>query len=147
MNLRSQKRIASELLGVGINRVKIDPDAIEDISKAITRDDIRFFIANKLITVEQKKGISRGRVRKKKLQKKKGRRKGHGHRSGTKNARNPSKKEWMNKIRALRDELKKLREDGKISNSEYRKLYYQAKGNLFHSRRHLLEYIERMHKK
>ena len=72
MNLRSQKRIASELLGVGINRIKIDPDAIEDISKAITRDDIRFFIANKLITVEQKKGISRGRVRKKKLQKKKG---------------------------------------------------------------------------
>ncbi len=147
MNLRSQKRMASELLGVGVNRIRVDPEAVEDVSKAITRDDIRFYIANKLITVEKKKGISKGRLRSKKKQEKKGRQRGHGHRSGTSKTRNPPKREWISKIRALRDELRKLKTDGVVSESEYRKLYSQAKGNLFHSRRHLREHIERVHKK
>ncbi|MBN2014097.1 MAG: 50S ribosomal protein L19e [Candidatus Altiarchaeota archaeon] len=144
MNLVGQKRIASEILDVGVNRVKIDPEMQEDVSKAITRDDIRHHIATGAITAKPKRGISTGRVRKRTAQKKKGRRTGHGRRSGTKNARRPSKETWMSKIRALRDELKKMKENKDITATEYRKLYGQVKGNLFHSRRHLREHIERL---
>ncbi|OYT25943.1 MAG: 50S ribosomal protein L19e [Candidatus Altiarchaeales archaeon ex4484_96] len=147
MNLRSQKRMAAKLLGVGTGRVKIDPESLEDVSRAITRDDIRFYINNNLITAKQKKGVSKGRLRHKKKQKNLGRRRGHGHRSGTLNARNNSKRRWINKIRALRKELRRLKSEGEINESEYRRLYLQAKGNLFNSRRHLREHIERMHKK
>ncbi|OYT54230.1 MAG: 50S ribosomal protein L19e [Candidatus Altiarchaeales archaeon ex4484_2] len=147
MNLNSQKRMAAELLDVGVNRVKINPEAVDDVSTAITRDDIRFYINNKLITAEQEKGISKSRLKHKNTQKKKGKRKGYGHRRGTRNARNNTKREWIRKIRALRDELRKLKAEGGITRPEYRKLYSQAKGNLFHSRRHLREHIERMHRK
>lgn len=144
MDLRGQKRIASEIMGVGVNRVKINPEVQEDVSKAITRDDIRHHIATGAITAEPEKGTSRGRVRSKIAQKKKGRKKGHGHRSGTKEARKPSKEVWISKIRALRDELRKMKDNNEITASEYRKLYRQAKGNLFHSRKHLREHVERM---
>lgn len=144
MNLRSQRRMAAEVMDVGLERVWLDPEALDEIATAITRDDIRFYIDNDLIQKKEKKGSSKGRLRFKKAQKKKGRRRGHGHRSGGKSAREPSKKKWINKIRALRDELRKLKDEGEITPAEYRKLYRQAKGNMFHSRRHMREHIERM---
>ena len=142
MNLTSQKRLAAEVLGVGVNRVWIDPERLEDVSKAITRDDIKHYIANGAIAAQEKKGISRGRFKERLIQKKKGRGKGHGRRSGTKGARTPKKEVWMKKVRALRDELKKMKKERKIDESSYRKFYRQIKGNLFHSRRHLREHIE-----
>ena len=39
----------------------------------------------------------------------KGRRKGHGSRKGTANARNPKKHRWMKTIRAQRKALKEMR--------------------------------------
>ncbi|RLI95215.1 MAG: 50S ribosomal protein L19e [Candidatus Altiarchaeales archaeon] len=144
MNLKTQKRLAAEILNVGVNRVHIDPDSIEEVAKAITRDDIRYHISSGRISAKQKKGISSGRLKKRLKQKKKGRRRGYGHRSGTKKAREPKKKAWMSRVRALRDELKKMREEGVIDNAMYRKLYRQIKGNLFHSRRHLREHVKRL---
>lgn len=143
MNLTTQKRLAAEVLGVGINRVWIDPERLEDVSKAITKDDIRYYISNGAIISQEKKGISRGRSKKRVIQRKKGRKRGYGRRSGKKGARTPRKEEWITKIRALRDELKKMKNEKKISESEYRKFYRQIKGNLFHSRKHLREHIEK----
>lgn len=142
MNLSTQKRLAAEVLGVGVTRVWIDPESVEDVSKAITRDDIRYYIANGAIVAQERKGISRGRFKEVTIQRKKGRRKGHGSRSGTKRARTPKKEVWMRKVRALRDELKKMKNENKIDESSHRKFYRQIKGNLFHSRRHLREHIE-----
>jgi len=147
MDLKGQKRLAADILGVGVNRIKIDPEMLEDVSKAITREDIKYHISTGAISAKPEKGISRGRLHKRMEQKKKGRRKGHGHRSGSKGARTGKKEAWMRKIRAIRDELKKMRESKDIDSSGYRKLYRQAKGNLFHSRRHLREYVERMAKR
>ena len=144
MNLGSQKRLAAEVMGVGIYRINIDPEKIADVSEALTRDDIRDLIRTGVITISQKKGISRGRHRKKVEQKRKGRHKGYARRSGTKNARNPKKRVWIRKIRSLRDELRKMKDEKKIDTPTYRKLYRRAKGNLFHSRRHLREYTEKI---
>ncbi len=147
MDLKSQKRVAADILGSGVNRIRIDPEMLEDVSKAITREDIRYHISTGAISAKPEKGISRGRLHKKAEQKKKGRRTGHGHRSGSKGARMGKKEAWMRKIRAIRDELKKMREKRDIDSSEYRKLYRQVKGNLFHSRRHLREHVERVAKR
>ncbi|RLI88056.1 MAG: 50S ribosomal protein L19e [Candidatus Altiarchaeales archaeon] len=143
MNLTTQKRLAAEILNVGINRVWIDPERIEDVSKAITRDDIKYYIANGAIASREKVGISRGRFKERLAQKEKGRRKGYGRRSGKKGARTPKKEAWMKKVRALRDELRKMKNEKKIDESMYRKFYRQIKGNLFHSRRHLREHTEK----
>jgi len=143
MNVKSKKQLASRVLGVGIHRVRIDSESLDDVSKALTRDDIRHHISTGAIFVEPEKPKSRGRLKEAKKQKKKGRRRGYGSRKGTKNARDPKKKRWMRKIRAIRGELKQMREDEEVDAHTYRTLYRQAKGNLFHSRRHLREHIER----
>ena len=139
MNLTTQKRLASEILNIGVRKVWVDPAKTEDVSRAITRDDIRHFISDGSIVAKPDKGNSRGRFKERAAQKAKGRRRGHGKRTGTKTARTPKKKKWMNKVRALRDELSKLKEEKKIDVSTYRKTYRKVKGNLYHSRRHLRE--------
>jgi len=136
--------MASELLGAGKSRIKIDPKDVEEVSKSITREDVRDQIKRGNISVKAKKGVSRGRVKRKANQKKKGRRKGHAHRSGSSKAREPKKRAWIRKIRAIRDEIKKLKDDEKIDKGTYRKLYMQAKGNLFHSRRHVREHLDKV---
>ncbi len=146
MNLRSQKRIAADIMGIGISRVVMGPERIEDVAKAITRDDIRNCISTGAISLKPAKGNSRARFKKKIKQKKKGRRRGPGHKTGKIGARIPKKKTWIGKIRAIRDELRKMKDEKSISESTYRKLYRQGKGNLFHNRRHIREYVERTKK-
>jgi len=143
MNLSGQRRLAAGIMNVGLTRVKFNPERIEDISEALTRDDIRALIKSKAITKKPVSGVSRGRAKARKKQKLKGRQGGLGHRKGTAKARTPKKRAWINKIRAVRDELKKMREKEEIKPSEYRRFYNQAKGNLFLSRRHLREQIGR----
>ncbi|MFC2162937.1 50S ribosomal protein L19e [Candidatus Altiarchaeota archaeon] len=144
MNLTSQRNIAAKILKVGTNKVRFDPERAEEVSEALTREDIRYLIGSGAIKALQNKGISKGRGRKEKARKAKGRGKGHGKRSGTANARSNQKTLWIGKIRAIRDELKKMREEEVIDRALYRTLYRQATGNYFQSRRHLREHVERL---
>jgi large subunit ribosomal protein L19e len=144
MNLRNKKKLAADIMKIGVSRVRVDPEQQEDVSKAITRDDVRHQIATGAITEKPEKGNSRGRFRAKLAQKKKGRRKGAGRRGGTSAARRPGKEAWISKIRAIREELRKMKDDKEITVAEYRRYYRQAKGNLFNSRRHLRELVGRM---
>ena len=144
MNLLGQRRLAAEVMKVGQSRVKFNVERLEDVSEALTKDDIRALVKSGAIEAKPKIGICRGRARLRKEQKLKGRHKGMGKRGGTAKARTPKKRKWVGKIRAIRDELKKMRTEKEITPSQYRKLYLQAKGNLFLSRRHLREQIERM---
>jgi len=140
-DLKSQKRMAAEVLDVGENRVWMDPDQMEKIDEAITRKDIRNLIESGAIEKRDVEGSSKGRSREKKKQKKKGQRKGHGSRKGQKTARKDSKQEWMEKIRAIRKKLKELKEEGEISNDEYWELYDRAKGGYFRDTKHLENHI------
>jgi len=137
MNYTSQKKIAAKILGVGINRVWIDPDVEEDLSLALTRDDVRKLIADKVIRKKPVVGVSRGRTRLLKLQKKRGQRRGQGSRKGRKGARQPSKELWMNKIRSQRRYLRGLRENQLITPAQYRQLYAKSKGNMYRNVSHL----------
>ena len=71
-----------------------------------------------------------------------GRRKGHGSRSGSANSRSPRKQRWMSKIRAQRRVLKELRDESKITPSQYRYFYRKAKGGSYRSTSHLRSNIE-----
>lgn len=137
MNLKNQRRLASELLKCGVNRVWIDPNRTDDTTDAITRGDIRVLINSGAIAARQKKGVSRGRAKFELAQRKKGRQRGQGSRRGKKGARKPSKEIWMQAIRPMRKKLKELRETGKIDTRTYRSYYMKAKGGQFKSRPHM----------
>jgi large subunit ribosomal protein L19e len=142
MDLKNQRRMASELLKCGVNRVWVDPNRSEDISDAITRADVRILINSGAIVARQKKGVSRGRAEFEKAQKRKGRQSGHGSRRGKKGARKPSKERWMQSIRPIRLKLKELRDTGKIDPATYRIYYLKAKGGVFKSRSHLISHLK-----
>jgi large subunit ribosomal protein L19e len=141
MKLTTQKRLAAEVMKVGISRVWIDPEFEDEVSLAITRNDIRRLVDEGAIQRKQKTGVSRGRARHILRQKRKGQRKGPGRRKGKYTSKLSSKDRWMMKIRPMRKELKKLRDEGKITRRVYRDLYLKAKGNAFRNTAHLRTYI------
>jgi|TARA_B100000767_G_scaffold191689_1_gene178929 large subunit ribosomal protein L19e len=122
---------------VGIHRVWINPDYLEEVSSAVQKADIRQLIEDGLIKAKPIKGISRGRARKAADQKAKGRRKGPGSRKGSRNSRDPKKNRWMRLIRAQRRVLKDLRGDETLTPSEYRYYYRKAKGGSYRSIAHM----------
>ncbi|MFX0034992.1 MAG: 50S ribosomal protein L19e [Candidatus Hermodarchaeota archaeon] len=142
MNLKPQRRMAAEILKCGENRVYFDPYLIEDISLAITREDVRNLIKQGVIQKKYKEGISKYRKNLTHERKKKGRARGLGKRKGKKYARTPKKRAWIRKIRPIRKELKKLRDRKLITATNYRKLYKNAKGGMFHSVAQLNRYIK-----
>jgi large subunit ribosomal protein L19e len=129
--------MAADILKCGNHRVWMDFDRLDEIAKAVTKDDIRVLIKGKAIKSRQIKGISSGRKKFIKKQKEKGRRRGHGSRKGAKYARFPKKDRWIKTIRPIRSYLKTLRDDKKINASKYRKYYMKAKGGEFRSKHHL----------
>jgi large subunit ribosomal protein L19e len=137
MNLTTQKRLAADILKVGVNKVWIDPETVEEVSRAITRESVKQLIDSGAIKAKPKKGISSFRSKKIAEQKSKGRRKGRGSIKGAKGARNPKKKAWMTTIRALRTDLRENRE---INKTSYRKLYRMAKGGAFRSKSYMKTY-------
>jgi large subunit ribosomal protein L19e len=140
MNLTTQKRLAASILKNGINRVWIDPSQGEEISRAITREGVKQLIDQKAIKAKPKKGISSYRSKKLTEQKKKGKKKGRGSIKGAKYARTPKKQAWMTNIRALRKNLKSMRDSREIDPTTYRKLYRMAKGGAFRSKSYMKTY-------
>ncbi|MGB1698184.1 MAG: 50S ribosomal protein L19e [Thermoplasmatota archaeon] len=141
-DLRNQKRLAADVMKVGKQRVRIDPDRADEVAGAVTRADIRKLVDGGVIIKVQKQGVSRGRGRKLDAQKAKGRRVGPGSRKGAKYARLPKKQRWMALIRALRNELTGLRDSGAIDRKTYRNYYVRAKGGQFRSRAHMVSHMK-----
>lgn len=131
----TQKKLAADILKVGVGRVWIDPDSMKDVKEAITRDDVRNLIKTGAIRAKQKTGISRGRARHTLSQKRKGRQKGHGSRKGKPNARQNLKETWVNNIRLQRSFFKELKGKSLISVSTYRLLRTKSKGGFFKGKR------------
>jgi large subunit ribosomal protein L19e len=132
-NLSFQRRLAAKVLGVGKGRIRFNPERLEDLEDAITREDIRRMHRQGAIEVVKPAGTSRGRVRARS-----GRR-GPGSRKGT---RESGKRRWIRQVRALRRTLRELRERGEVDSKLYRRLYLLIKGGAVRSRRRLLEIVE-----
>lgn len=129
-----QKRLAAEVLRVGVSRVWLDPTQKKEIEKAITKADIRKMIKKGWIKALPEK-IKKPKERRK-------RRKGPGRRKGGKYTYLSKKERWMKTVRPLRRMLRELKDSGKIDNQTYRKLRKLVKGGMFRSRAHLRIYLE-----
>ena len=144
-DLQLQKRLAADLKGVGVKRVKIPPEYVDEVASALTREDVRKLIKDGKIIIEQKRGISSGRLKERKKNRRlKGEGRKEGSRKGKKGARTDRKEKWINTIRKLRRFLKYLRDNKIIDRKTYRRLYTESKAGTFKSLRDLKLRLESM---
>jgi len=145
-DLLNKKRLVSELLGVGRTRVRLDPEATEQLQDAITRESVRGWLSAGLIWVEPKKGNSRGRFRVRRLKRKK-RGMGQGSKKGAQGARVGKKSLWVARVRMLRRILKMRRDRGEITNQDFKRLYLQVKGAQIRTRKRLDEELAKVQRR
>ncbi len=146
VNLSSKKRLVSRMYGVGLKRISFDPDHLDDISDAITRENVRSLVTANTIKIKQITGTSRGRARLKKIQKKKRGTK-QGSKKGRKGARVGKKEVYVIKVRGLRRRLKIAKDRREITNKDFWAIYKKINGNTVRNIAHLRTIIEATSKK
>lgn len=129
MKLDKKKKLAAKVLDVGLGRIWINPARQEDIKEAITRQDIRDLVKEKVIRIKPITG-------KRKKVKRKTRRHAGKIKKVVKN-----KKEYILKIRRMRSYLRLLRRAGKLSSKNYLKLRRAAKSVKFADFKQFKEHI------
>lgn len=130
MTLRTQKSLASRILGVGNEKLWFDPLRLEDISQAITRVDIIELVKDRAIRI-------RPSVTKTKVEKRK--RRGAGSIKKTVSTR---KRDYINKIRKIRRHLQDLHNKGEITDERKDRIRKLAKAGQFRNLKHLKESIK-----
>lgn len=141
-DLKSQRRLAAQILKVGQNRVWIDPEKMDDAEVAITREEVRKLIHEGIVKSMPEQGVSRSRARILHAKKKQGLRSGPGSRTGSPRARVSKKEAWTSKIRALRRRLRELKTRKIITESTYRKMYKMSSSGRFESVADLGRYLK-----
>jgi large subunit ribosomal protein L19e len=141
-NLTNQRRLAAKILGIGQNRVWIDPVRVEDVEGAITREEVRKLIHEKIIKTLPEKSVSRARAKTLLEKKRKGRRKGPGSYGGSPRAAVSKKDAWMLKIRSLRKRLRELKANRVITETTYTQYYRMAGSGRFSSVADLERYLK-----
>ncbi len=139
MSMKFARRAAAEILNRGESSIRFNKNALEEIKKALTKDDIRRLIQNgSIFAVKPKHNLSlNSKLLKKKREE--GRRRGFGRRKGTRKARGGIT--WEKKVRSQRALLKELKKMGKIDNASFKKFYMLIKGNAFPDKASLLLHL------
>src|SRR5215218_1617664 len=71
VNLKKKRELVARILGIGANRVRFEPDKLDDIADSITREDLRSLVKRGTIWTTKVKGTSRGRAKTKQAIRKK----------------------------------------------------------------------------
>lgn len=133
------RKIAAALLKCGNDRVWMDPEQQDKVKSAMTKEDVRGLIKDKVIRRRKQNFKSRGHARILHEKRKKGRKRGKGKRKGSKKARSEKKKSWMKNVRSQRRTLKKLKKEKpkEVAKLGYRRLYRMVKGRYFKGKKYL----------
>jgi ribosomal protein L19E len=91
VSLKLQKRLAASVLKCGERKVWLDPNEVNEISMANSRQNIRKLVKDGFVIRKPQKIHSRARARRALEAKRKGRHTGYGKRRGTREARLPTK--------------------------------------------------------
>jgi large subunit ribosomal protein L19e len=137
MNLNQIKKMAARILKTGESKIWINPEKTKEAKEAMTKEDVRGLIKEKIVLKRKDNAQSRGRARILKEKKKKGRKKGKGKKTGTKKARTEKKKTWMKNVRAQRKTLKKMKEEGTETEISHRQIYKRIKGGYFKGKKYI----------
>ncbi|HKU50250.1 MAG TPA: 50S ribosomal protein L19e [Nitrososphaera sp.] len=141
VNIKKKRELVSRILGVGSNRIRFEPDRLEDVGDSITRENIRSLVNSGAIWTVQRKGTSRGRsVDKKSVWKIHG--KGQGSKKGKKTARIGKKEVYVVRVRSMRYHLRVLKERKDINNDVYWSLYKKVNGGQVRSLAHLRDLVK-----
>ena len=141
VNIAKKRELVARILGVGANRIRFEPDRLEDVADSITRDNIRSLVNSGAIWTVQIKGTSRGRaIEKCAVWKVHG--KGPGSKKGKKTARVGKKEVYVIKVRSMRYHLKVLKERKDITNEIYWQLYKKVNGGQVRSLAHLRDLVK-----
>ena len=146
VNLKTKRQLVSRIIGVGLDRVKFDPEHLDEVADDINRDNIRILLTANVIEIKPIKGTSKGRSYFKKLQRMKRGTK-QGSKKGRKGARSGKKEIYVRKIKAMRHQLKVSKSRKEIVNEDYWKLYKQVSGNQVRNLAHLRSLIEAVRSK
>jgi large subunit ribosomal protein L19e len=106
---------------------------MSDVEGAITREEVRKLIHEKIIVSLPVKGVSRSRAKSIRGKKKLGRRSGPGSVTGAGYAKVTKKEAWMIRIRALRRRLRELKASRVITEATYTQYYRMAGSGRFES--------------
>jgi large subunit ribosomal protein L19e len=141
VNIKKKRELVSRILGVGANRIRFEPDRLEDVGDSITRENIRSLVNSGAVWTIQRKGTSRGRsVDKKSVWKIHG--KGPGSKKGKKTARVGKKAVYVVRVRSMRYHLRVLKERKDINNDVYWGLYKKVNGGQVRSLAHLRDLVK-----
>ncbi len=140
VNIRKKRELISRILGVGVNRVRFEPDKLEDVADSITRDNMRNLIRNGTIWTIKPRGTSRARAEAKlAVRRKHG--SGAGSKKGKKSARVGKKEFYVVRTRAMRRRLKVLKDRKDISSEKYWSTYKKINGGHVRSLAHLRDIL------
>jgi large subunit ribosomal protein L19e len=141
VNIGKKRELVARILGVGTNRVRFEPDKLEDVADSITRDNIKSLVKSGAIWTVKPRGTSRGRAQaKRNVWKVHG--KGPGSKKGRKTARVGKKEIYVIRVRSMRYHLKVLKERKDITNDIYWHLYKQVNGGHVRSLAHLRDLVK-----
>lgn len=93
--MRTQKRLAADVLSCGQGKIWLDPNEVNEISNANSRQSVRKLVADGLIIRKPVTMHSRARARELNLARRIGRHRGFGKRKGTADARMPEYVEML----------------------------------------------------
>ena len=131
MSIETIRRLAADILGVGKNRIKMNPNEIQRVKESLTRGDVDTLIKDKIITLSEVRG------RRKKTRRT---RRGEGKRKGRR-AR-VRKEDWMVQVRSQRAYLRALIKEGQLKKENKRVVYTKIKSGTFRSKTAMLTYLK-----
>src|SRR6188472_4160367 len=141
VNIRKKRELISRMLGVGANRVRFEPDKLDDIADSITRENIRALIKNGVIWTVRRRGTSRARAEAKlTVHRKQGL--GPGSKKGKKTPRMGKKEIYIVRVRSMRYHLKVLKDRNDINRETYWSLYKKVNGGQVRSLAHFRELVK-----